>query len=86
MIPMLSYYLPLLPWSNKAIEKVTQLTRLFLWKKRGRNNSSWVALHYCMPKRFGGAALLNVFEHTIARKVSMLKFMIEGVQPWTKTH
>ena len=86
MIPMLSYYLPLLPWSNKAIEKVTQLTRLFLWKKRGRNNSSWVALHYCMPKRFGGAASLNVFEHTIARKVSMLKFMIEGVQPWTKTH
>ncbi len=85
MIPMVSYYLPLLPWSKKVLATVTKPMRQLLWKKKGYNGISWIAWdHVCTPKRLGGAALLNVFEHMVARRVSMLKFMFEGSQPWTE--
>ena len=83
MIPMISYYLPLLPWSKKAVEKVTQSMRSLLWKKKGKDGISWLAWdHICTPKRLGGATLLNVYEHMVARRFSLLIAMFANTQPW----
>ena len=85
MIPMVSYYLPLLPWSKKAVEKITQSMRSLLWAKKGKHGISWLAWdHICTPKRLGGAALLNVYEHMVARRFSLLISMFGNTQPWVE--
>jgi hypothetical protein len=80
---MVSYYHPLLPWSKKAFATITKPMRQLQWKKKLYNGISWIAWdHVCTLKRLGGAALLNVSEHMVAKSVSMLKFMFEDFQPW----
>ena len=80
---MISYYLPLLPWSKKAVEKVTQSMRSLLWKKKGKDGISWLAWdHICTPKRLGGATLLNVYDHMVAERFSLLIAMFANTQPW----
>ena len=85
MIPMVSYFLPLLPWSKKHIDKVSKSMRFLLWKRKDKKGIAWMAWdHICTPKRLGGAALLNLYEHMVARRFTFLKSMFEGNQPWTE--
>ena len=68
MVSMVSYYLPLLPWSKKALEMLSQSMRMLLWKRKGKSALSWLAWdHVCTPKRLGGASILNQYEHMVAR-------------------
>ena len=85
MVSMVSYYLPLLPWSKKALEMLSQSMRMLLWKRKGKSALSWLAWdHVCTPKRLGGASILNLYEHMVARRFTFIRFMFEGVQPWTE--
>ena len=85
MIPMVSYFLPLLPWSKKHIDKVSKLMRFLLWKRKDKKGIAWMAWdHICTPKWLGGAALLNLYEHMVVRRFIFLKSMFEGNQPWTE--
>ncbi|MCO5602437.1 hypothetical protein L7F22_056569 [Adiantum nelumboides] len=44
MLAMLSYFLPLLPWSRKALTALTQPIRFMLWKKRSNKPGlAWVS-------------------------------------------
>ena len=40
--------------------------------------------HVCTPKRLCGASIFNLYEHMVARRFTFIRFMFEGVQPWTK--
>ena len=45
----------------------------------------WLALgHVCTPKRSIGAAILDLYENTVASIFSFLKVMFEREQPYTK--
>ncbi|MCO5561556.1 hypothetical protein L7F22_015176 [Adiantum nelumboides] len=49
MLPMLSYYMLLLPWTSKAISQVTQPVRFMLWKKnkfQARDCLGFMATHF----------------------------------------
>ncbi|MCO5600621.1 hypothetical protein L7F22_054736 [Adiantum nelumboides] len=84
MLAMLSYFLPLLPWSKKALTALTQPIRFMLWKKKGNvPGLTWVSWkHITCPKRLGGAALLDVWIHLLARRWSLLQAMCIDSQPW----
>ena len=83
MIPMISYFLPLLPWTKKSLDHLARALKYTLWKKESRLGISWISWsHICTPKRLGGAALLNLEDHMIARRFSLLKGMCLGSQPW----
>ena len=46
---------------------------------------SWVSwLHICTPKHLGGAGLLNLEDHLVARRFSLLKEMCSCSQPWVE--
>ena len=58
---------------------------MLLWKRKGKSALSWLAWdHVCTPKRLGGASILNLYEHMVARRFTFIRFMFEGVQPWTE--
>lgn len=84
MLAMISYFLPLLPWSRKALTTLTQPIRFMLWKKRSNKPGlAWVSWkHITTPKRLGGAALLDVWVHLIARRWTLLQAMCVDSQPW----
>ncbi|MCO5603299.1 hypothetical protein L7F22_057448 [Adiantum nelumboides] len=84
MLAMLSYFLPLLPWSKKALTALTQPNKFMLWKKKGNfPRLTWVSWkHITCPKRLGGAALLDVWIHFLACKWSLLQAMFIDSQPW----
>ena len=85
MIPMVSYFLPLLPWSKKHIDKLSATMRFLLWKRKEKVGRSWMAWeHICTPKRLGGVALLNLYDHMVARRFTLLKAMFLGDEPWTE--
>ena len=51
MVSMVSYYLPLLPWSKKAVEMLSQSMRMLLWKRKDKNALSLLAWdHVCISK------------------------------------
>ncbi|MCO5597147.1 hypothetical protein L7F22_051222 [Adiantum nelumboides] len=84
MLAMLSYFLPLLPWSRKALTALTQPIRFMLWKKRSNKPGlTWVSWKLIStPKRLGGAALLDVWVHLLARRWTLLQAMCVDSQPW----
>ncbi|MCO5583244.1 hypothetical protein L7F22_037153 [Adiantum nelumboides] len=84
MLTMLSYYLPLLPWSKKALTALTQPIRFMLRKKKGNlPRLTWVLWkHITCPKRLGGAALLDVSINLLARRWSLLQAMCIDSKPW----
>ncbi|MCO5594133.1 hypothetical protein L7F22_048154 [Adiantum nelumboides] len=85
MLPMLSYYMPLLPWTSKAISQVTQPVRFMLWKKNNlKPGIVWVSWpHISTPKRMGGVAILDLWMHMLARRWSLLQDMcLSSMQPW----
>ena len=85
MIPMISYFLPLLPWTKKSLDHLARALRYTLWKKESNIGISWVSwLHICTPKHLGGAGLLNLEDHLVARRFSLLKEMCSGSQPWAE--
>ena len=54
-----------------------------LWKKKYRDCIPWMAWdHLCTPKRLGGPALLNQYEHMAACRFSFLVAMFKDDQPW----
>ena len=46
MEPMILYYLPLLPWTKKALHYVLQHLRYLLWKKRDKMEIVFLFLRY----------------------------------------
>ncbi|MCO5549418.1 hypothetical protein L7F22_024322 [Adiantum nelumboides] len=84
ILAMLSYFLPLLPWSKKALTALTHPIRFMLWKKKGKlPGLTWVSWkHITCPKRLGGAALFDVWIHLLARRWSLLQAMCIDSQPW----
>ena len=40
--------------------------------------------HICSLKHLGGASILTLYEHMMARWFTFIRFMFEGVQPLTK--
>ena len=69
MEPMILYYLPLLPWTKKALHSILQPLRYLLWKKRDKMGITWVAWnHLATPKRLGGTGILNLSKHMMARR------------------
>ena len=43
MIPMVSCFLPLLPWSNESRDQLTRSLKYTLWKKESKFGMSWVS-------------------------------------------
>ena len=85
MIPMISYFLPLLPWTKKSLDRLARSLKYTLWKKESRLGMSWVSWNnICTPKRLGGVALLNLEDHMVARRFNLLKGMCIGTQPWAE--
>ena len=85
LVSMVSYYLRLLPWLKKALEMLSQSMRMLLSKRKGKRALPWSAWdHVCTPKHLGGASILNIYEHMVARRFTFIRFMFEGVQPWTE--
>ena len=53
-------WLPLLPWTKKALHSLLQPLRYLLWKKSDKMGITWVAWnHLATPKRLGGTGILN---------------------------
>ena len=51
MIPMISYFLPLLPWTKKSLDHLARALRYTLWKKESNIGINWVSwLHIFTPK------------------------------------
>ena len=74
MEPMILYYLPLLPWTKKALHSILQPLRYLLWKKRDKMGITWVAWnHLATPKRLGGTGILNLSKHMMARRFSLFE-------------
>ena len=85
MVSVVSYYLPLLPWSKKALVMVSHSMWILLWKRKGKSDMSWLACdHVCNLKGLGGTSILNLYEHMVARRFTFIRFMFEDVQPWTE--
>jgi hypothetical protein len=83
MIPMISYFLPLLPWTKKSLDQSPRALKYILWRKEFKIGINWVLWTYiCTPKHLGGAGLLNLEDHMVARTFSLLKGMCSGSQPW----
>lgn len=71
MEPMILYFLPLLPWTKKALQDASQPLRLMLWRKKDKQGITWASWDcVATPKCLGGAALLNVDMHLMARSFS----------------
>jgi hypothetical protein len=43
MIPMISYFLPLLPWTKKSLDHLARSLKYTLWKKDTNLGMSWVS-------------------------------------------
>ena len=85
MIPMISYFLPLLPWTKKSLDQLAQALKYTLWNKEFKIGINWVSwTHICTLKHLGGASLLNLEDHMVARRFSLLKGMCSGFQPWAE--
>jgi hypothetical protein len=85
MIPMISYFLPLLPWTKKSLDQLARTLKYTLWKKEFKIGINWVSwTHICTPKHLGGAGLLNLEDHMVARRFSLLKELCLGSQPWAE--
>ena len=85
MICLVCYYLPSLPWSEKALEMVSHSMRMLVWKRKGKSALSWLAYdHFCTQKRLSGASILSLYGHMVAHRFTFIRFMFEGVQPWIK--
>ena len=70
MISVVSYYLPLLTWSKKALEMVSHSMRMLVCKRKGKSALLWLAWdHVCTLKRHGGASILSLYEHMVARRL-----------------
>ena len=83
MIPMILYFLPLLPWTKKALQAMLQPLRFMLWRKKDRRGVAWVSWeHLATPKRLGGVTILNLDMHLMARRFSLLRDMCRQDQPW----
>ena len=48
MILMVSYYLPLLPWSMKAIDSLATSIIFLSWRREEIVELGWVALKHCV--------------------------------------
>ena len=54
-------------------------------EKKRKKLFSWLAWdHVCTLKRLGGASMLNLYKHMVARQFTFIPLMLDGVQPWTK--
>ena len=85
LIPMVLYYLPLLPWMKKAIARISSPMYFMLWKRKHTSGILWMAWdHLCTPKRLGGAALLNLYDHMAAHRFSFFIAMFKDDQPWVE--
>ena len=83
LIPMLLYFLPLLPWSKKALQDMLQPIRFMLWRKGEMMGVTWISWdHLATPKRLGGAAILNLEKHLMARRFALLRDICQQDQPW----
>ena len=73
MVFMISYYLLLLQWSNKALEMVSQSMRIMIWKRKEKSIMSWLAWdHICTPKRLGGTSILILYKHMVAHRFTSI--------------
>ena len=85
VVPVVLYYLPLLPWSKKTLEMVWHSIWILLWKRKRKIVTWWLAWnHFCTPKPIDGALILNLYDHTVAHRFTFIQFMFEDVQPCTK--
>ena len=83
MEPMILYYLPLFPWTKKALHSILQPLRYLLWKKTNKMGITSVAWsHLAIPKRLGGTRILNLSKHMMAHRFSLLQDMCSNSQPW----
>ena len=60
MEPIILYYLPLLPWTKKALHSVSQPLQYLVWRKRDNMRITQVAQnHLATPTRLGRVAKLD---------------------------
>ena len=73
LIPMLLYFLPLLPWTKKALQNILQPILFMLWRKEEMMGVIWISWdHLAIPKSLGGAAILDFERHLMARRFALL--------------
>ena len=73
MEPMILYYLTLLAQTKKALHSILQPLRYLLWCKRDKMRITWVAWNQlATPKCLGGARILKLSKHMMARRFSLL--------------
>jgi hypothetical protein len=85
MILIISYFFPLLPWTKKSFDQFSCALKYTLWKKESNIGISWVSwFHVCTPKHLGGTGSLNLEDHMVARRFSLLKEMCSVSQPWVE--
>ena len=83
LIPMLLYFLPLLPWTKKTLQNILQPIRFMLWRKGEMKGVTWISWdHLATPKRLGGAGILNLEMHLMARRFALLRDVCQQDQPW----
>ena len=76
MIPMISYFLPLLPWTMKSLNQLARSLKYILWLKESNFGMSWVPWNnICTPEWLGGVALQNLDDHLMVRRFNLLKDM-----------
>ena len=84
---MISYFLPLLPWTKKSLDHLALSLKIYTMEER---NKTWYELditeQYLYPKWLGGVALLNLEDHMVARRFNLFKGMCIGSQPWAKNN
>ena len=80
---MLLYFLPLLPWTKKALQNILQPIRFMLWQKGEMMGATWISWdHLTTPKRIGGAIILDLENYWMARKFALLRDVCQQDQPW----
>ena len=73
LIPMLLYFLPLLPWTKKALQNMLQPIRFRLWWNGEMMGVTWISWEHLAvtPKRLGGATILDLEMHLMASRSTL---------------
>ena len=73
MIPMLSYFLSLLPYIKKVLQTLLQPIMFMLWhKEENMGVTQFSQDHLATCKQLGGAIILNLEIHLMARRFPLL--------------
>ena len=83
-ISMISYFLPLLPWTKKSLDQLARSLKYILWKKESKLIGVGFYGTIYVPETLGGSTLLNLENHVVVQRFNLLKGMCIGTQPWAE--